>query len=233
MDFFNLEILVPLVIAAVYFFGNMLSGKSDDSDDAPMGLPKRRGSEERKESDAAERQRRIQEDIRRKILERRGAAGGSGPARRPAAPVARRDLREPRRETPEMRKEAREVVHETREAARPAMAPPMRAAPAEPAPPDFTWDRSDDVYEESMKARLEQIEAAKRQTEQLRKQASAVHERTGAGRSRRGRKQGRYFSGPVRDSLGDPRAARAAFVYAEALGPPVSLRQRSNVPGLN
>ena len=36
----------------------------------------------------------------------------------------------------------------------------------------------------------------------------------------------------VRSNLKDPKVARSAFIYGEVLGPPVSLRKGSGVPGL-
>jgi hypothetical protein len=67
-----LEILIPLIFAAIYFFGNMFSGKSD-GDSAPSS-----GSGRQEEDpDVIERQRKIQEmrEIRRKIAQRRSSEG--------------------------------------------------------------------------------------------------------------------------------------------------------------
>jgi hypothetical protein len=67
-----LEILIPLIFAAIYFFGNMFSGKSD-VDSAPSS-----GSGRQEEDpDVIERQRKIQEirEIRRKIAHRRSSEG--------------------------------------------------------------------------------------------------------------------------------------------------------------
>ena len=69
-----LEILIPLIFAAIYFFGNMFSGKSD-GDSAPSS-----GSGRQEENpDAIERQRKIQEEIRRKIAQRRSSEGSRAP----------------------------------------------------------------------------------------------------------------------------------------------------------
>ena len=67
-----LEILIPFIFAAIYFFGNMFSGKSD-GDSAPSS-----GSGRQEEDpDVIERQRKIQEmrEIRRKIAQRRSSEG--------------------------------------------------------------------------------------------------------------------------------------------------------------
>ena len=62
-----LEILIPLIFAGIYFFGNMFSGKSD-GDSAPS-IP---GGGQGEDPDVIERQRKIQDEIRRKIAQRRG-----------------------------------------------------------------------------------------------------------------------------------------------------------------
>ena len=69
-----LEILIPLIFAAIYFFGNMFSGKSD-GDSAPS-IP---GGRQEEDPDVIERQRKIQEEIRRKIAERRGGEDSRSP----------------------------------------------------------------------------------------------------------------------------------------------------------
>ena len=73
-----LEILVPLAFAAIYFFGNMLSGKKEDEEQPPPLVPRDAASDENR--DDAERQRRVQDEIRRKIMERRRTQSGDGPA---------------------------------------------------------------------------------------------------------------------------------------------------------
>jgi hypothetical protein len=80
-----LEILIPLIFAAIYFFGNMFSEKSD-GDSAPSS-----GSGHQKEDpEGIERQRKIQEEIRRKIAERRGGEGSRAPLDVPSFSPAQR-----------------------------------------------------------------------------------------------------------------------------------------------
>ena len=78
-----LEILIPLIFAAIYFFGNMFSGKSD-GDSAPS-IP---GGRQEEDPDVIERQRKIQEEIRRKIAERRGGEGSRSPLDAPSSSPA-------------------------------------------------------------------------------------------------------------------------------------------------
>ena len=75
-----LEILIPLIFAGIYFFGNMFSGKSD-GDSAPSS-PSGRLEEE---PDIIERQRKIQEEIRRKIAHRRGVGDSLSPLDAPSS----------------------------------------------------------------------------------------------------------------------------------------------------
>ena len=78
-----LEILIPLIFAAIYFFGNMFSGKSD-GDSAPS-IP---GGRQEEEPDIIERQRKIQEEIRRKIAQRRGGEDSRSPLDAPSTSPA-------------------------------------------------------------------------------------------------------------------------------------------------
>lgn len=201
------EIIVPILFAAIYFFGNMLSGKSED-ESAPGGKPQsapRRGED----PEAAERRRRIQEEIRRKIQERRSAEGEGGRSRPPQQPD--RPARD--RQTP--------VWQDSQEA------PP----PAARIPPPATGD----IYANQMQKRLEQIEATKRRAAKLQKEAQASREKlkpTGSSSPRTSPSALRP-RGSVRATLRDPAAARTAFIYGEVLGPPVSQRTSNPVPGLS
>lgn len=237
-----LEWLVPLIFAAIYFFGNMLSGKSGE-EERPQ--PKRRPGEAYEETDAdrqyAERQRQIQAEIRRKIQERRQAASGQPTAAEPAQAatppplseraeseqVGRRATHERTKERKEKHKETREAVHETA----PHLHPTHEAEP-QTASGDFSWDQSDNAYEQAMEAQLKQIEATKRQAAALRQKAEASRKKTGS-RKHRSHTGGAFLSGPVREHLKNPAAARAAFVYGEVLGQPVSLRKGEKLPGLS
>jgi hypothetical protein len=78
-----LEILIPLIFAGIYFFGNMFPGKSDE--DSVPGT----GSGRREEDpEAIERQRKIQEEIRRKIAQRRGGEDIRSPLDAPSSSPA-------------------------------------------------------------------------------------------------------------------------------------------------
>lgn len=212
-----LEILIPLIFAAIYFFGNVFSGKDED-ESAPTQAPRRRNEDQ--EADAIERQRRIQEEIRRKIMERRRQAQG-GPQQAPQPTEGRVECPSGAPARPEP------VVKDNQPASRSSH--PSPRAP-EPVP------QAANPYESQMQARLQQIEATKRQAERLKQQAGMVGtEKVGTAAPSRPQstRQRSLFRGPVRASLTEPAAARAAFVYAEVLGPPVSQRKSPTVPGLS
>ncbi len=78
-----LEILIPLIFAAIYFFGNMFSGESDGG-----SAPSNSSGRQEEDPDVIERQRKIQEEIRRKIAERRGEERSASPAERQSQPEA-------------------------------------------------------------------------------------------------------------------------------------------------
>lgn len=218
------EIIVPLIFAAIYFFGNMLSGKSDD---ASAPAPHRE-----EDPDAVERQRRIQEEIRRKIMERRNAEGqGASPASEPASEVDR-SLRE-RHAALEERRRQREMTRRA-EASKKRTEPASRIPHPTPQEPAFGGAQSDEVYSTQMQARLWQIEATKRQAERLTKQAAerASSLRPQPSHSSLSTSRAPLARGSVRRTLCDPATARAAFIYSEVLGTPVSQKKTSTVPGL-
>ena len=217
-----LEILVPLIFAAVYFFGNLLSNKSGDDEASPPKLPHQPGGIGEAEN-YAERQCQIQEAIRRKIMERRQAAAAEDEeASTSESPVIARV---------ERHKEVKEQRKEMHQRKAPHVEPtPSPAAPSVEPSGAFSWDTSDNAYEQQMQVRLQQIEASKRSAEALRRQAgmkpAAKPTPRGAGVAERARRtSGGLLSGPVRKVLRDPVAARVGFIYGEVLGKPVSLRK--------
>ena len=170
-----LEILIPLIFAAIYFFGNMFSGKSD-GDSAPS-IP---GGRQEEEPDIIERQRKIQEEIRRKIAQRRGSEDSRSPLD----------------------------------------APSTSPAPSQTQPPPAT-------YESQMQERLKRIEATERKAEKLKQQVHITQTNSTFAHNPL-----RISRGSARATLRDPFAARAAFIYGEILGQPISQRRNETIPGL-
>ena len=221
------EYLIPIVFAAVYFFGNMLSKKSGD-EAAPGREPE--------DADAIERQRHIQEEIRRKIMERR-----EGGRQSPSASESARDRESPyshRQPQPsasvEQRRETREQHKKTRQAETSIHKRQTREDARQQPQPGFTWDKSDNAYDHEMQAKLQQIEATKQKAEKLKKQAAQSQTRRtmSSKNSSLPTPHSPLSRASVRSTLRSPAAARAAFIYSEVLGPPISQRKTQTVPGL-
>ena len=198
-----LKVVGGLIFGAIYLFGNQIFKSKDEDTSGPSTLPR----ESTGSDDDAARQRQIQEAIRRKIMQRRQATAA------PTSPEPVSAHRERHKQVVEQHKETHQ-----------------RAPHVEPTPDAsevddrFSWNTSDNVYEEQMQARLEQIEATKRRAEALRRQArrstTLAKHQVEQVRSTRGN----FPAGSVRSVLRDPVAARTAFVYGEVLGKPVGLR---------
>ena len=214
-----LEILFPLIFAAVYFFGNLLSKKNEESGEP---RPERRDAEAYEETSA---EQQIKEQIRRKIEARRAAAEGRAlpPEAAEHAPAA------PQRTIRERLKEGREQYKQTQEA--PHEVPAQTSNADDGAPGGFSWEASDHAYAQVIEAQQRKIEATQRQAAALRSKAHAARAKMPARRGSAESKGG-VLAGPVRSSLSNPAAARAAFIYSEVLGAPAGLQQQSPLPGL-
>lgn len=211
-----LEYIIPLIFAAIYFFGNMFakSGSADEEETGP-----RRPLSPVEDPEAMERQRRIQEEIRRKIMARRSGAEDASPAN--VQPIPQNTEPQP------MYREAEPAAEQRTSSQDWARDAEDKAA--------FSWDRSDDAYETQMQSRLREIEATNQRAAKLKDEAKVANERVNrrkASSEPTKRKRSGLLSGSVRESLKDPAAARAAFIYGEVLGAPISLRKESAVPGL-
>lgn len=241
-----LEILVALIFAAIYFFGNLFSKSGEDEDSGPGGTRRERGGAD---PEAEERQRKIQDEIRRKIMERRRAASGeaereTAPEEASADPVA--SPSQMREESAERRRDARQRERaEAKQAAEAEAASHWQPEEREA----FSWDTSNDAYDSEIEKQQKRIEETKRRADELKRKAAEAGGEIGSnpvgtrqvGSSRQVGSAGNRrsslglvpLSGNLRDSFADPGALRTAFVYREVLGPPVGLRGReSDVPGL-
>ena len=203
------KVIGGLVIGAIYLFGNQIFKSKDEDAPRPPTLPRESGDSDGASDDYAERQRQIQEAIRRKILERRQAA--AGPRATQPEPVAHH--REQRKQVAERQKETHQRT--------PHVEPTHQEADTDGR---FSWDASDNVYEQQMQERVQQIEATKRRAEALKRKAGAANQGSDAHAHRKSTISGGLLSGSVRSVLRDPAAARTAFVYGEVLGKPVALR---------
>lgn len=191
-----LDHLQLIVIVASAFAWWLTQRRKDSQDEGP---PPSAGRRPEADFDDTERTRRIQEEIRRKIAERRGAGGA--PAQPPPVPV-------------------RIPVERPVEA--PSLPPRRRMEPEWSEADAAAMDRQRRLQEQ-MRAAQERRKAAQAQVQDaFAYPASAPpprHERPVPGAT--GRRRGSAW---LQDSLRDPASIRRAIVLREVLGPPVGLR---------
>jgi hypothetical protein len=214
MDWIN-EHLLQIIIAVAAAIAAYLNNRKKEKDGEPAdydgdGVPDNRPGQfdsQRMDMDEAERTRRVQDEIRRKIAERR--AGGGQPveppplvAPRPIAPPPLPDL---------MRKRAEERAAAAEQARRRAAA----ALAAQEA-------RDEQAAEEqrAMQAQLRQLEA--RRAEAKRQAAEVAGAATMA--AYRGAPAGKGSAGELLADLRAPGGARRAWILREVLGTPAGLK---------
>ncbi|MGE9296864.1 MAG: hypothetical protein ACQKBV_11305 [Puniceicoccales bacterium] len=221
MDF--IDIVVPIIVFIVWLVGQLggaLSKKNQDEAQEDQQRPFTPLNDPSNDDDA--RTRRIQEEIRRKIAERRGQSPDQD--QQPAPPPLRREApaappplrREPARGNYDTTwgEESAYSTGETRRDESPSFAP---SAPAR----DYAAE-----LEEQRRRREETERAAQRARQRVGNQMQSMLGGEIGSRSRRrsSSHSGTALSRRVRNQLTDPRAAREAFVYMEILGTPVGQR---------
>jgi hypothetical protein len=187
----------------------------EDGNPIPRNHPKQASFEE---TDDVERTRRIQEEIRRKIAERRGESGPS-PAPRPSpvtipAPARREATPPPVFQDPvqEMMKELQRRFVPVPEAPAPA-GPPVASTQAEGERETLTRQRD-------LQEKLEVLEAQQRVTRQRVADIKATDAAAATSREFAGQVAADVWIAELRD----PQTARHAIVLREIIGPPVGLR---------
>ncbi len=187
--------LLPIIIAVLYFLGSVKGrGKVEEAEDDP---------------EAAERARKIQEEIRRKILERQQK---SQPSSRPASQPESPTLRETQ-PAPELRpaepKSARQTV--------PSPRPPVRLESVE------STSSAADIYEQQRR----KIEAELEKSRELRRQAGTPASTKASNSPVFYGDLTASFNSRLREDLRDPNSIRKAILLKEILDTPVGLRQSS------
>jgi len=215
-----LEILIPLIIIAVYFFGGLAGrkGTGDEEGDPRVMTPE--------EAEAAAERERAQAEIREQIMRRRReaeeayeqkqqAAAGGTPPPPPVAQSARQQPRPMNRPTNIPQAPAR---------------PERPQAPTEPA---FSWEENratQNPFAEQMAARRKQIQETERKAAALRSKHGLDKPRAAkSGQRQLSRKEAAATASHSIDSglralLSSPTRMRTAFVLAEIVDKPVSLR---------
>lgn len=204
-----LQILFVVAGAIAYWLNQRAREKAgEDADYDGDGIPERRAPQQREldpssrdgtDPEQAERVRRIQEEIRRKIAERRGESVPpplSTPP--PLVVVAEREV----------------VFRETVQ--QPATPPPLR-------PDAFAHDDSAALERQrKLNEEMERLDRQRRETRRLAETTFATQRQTAAAAAVA---PSAYAGAPTLASeLRNPRALRRAIILREVLGPPVALR---------
>ena len=187
----------------------------EDGRPLPVNRPKQASFEE---SDDAERTRRIQEEIRRKIAERRSESGpASAPLPPPLtipAPIRREATPPPVFQDPvqEMMKELQRRFVPVPETPTPA-APPNESAQA-------AGERETLTRQRELEEKLQVLEAQQRTTQQRVAEIKATDAAAATSRE----SAGQIAADRWLTDLRDPQTARHAIVLREIIGTPVGLR---------
>ncbi len=239
-----LEILLPILFAVGYFIVAAMKGGKKEENPAPG--PQREAEAE--EADLSGRERQIQEEIRRKIMERtRRDAGAENPPITAEAETSPR-YDPTRSEADQRRRQVREQVKRVEE---PPPVPGQSSRWAgqrrssrdayekqEPPPLQPAMQRREDDFQERMRAQQEEIDGMQRRAEEIRKRASRQTEEVSSqlitpirdGSRRRNYSRGTgSFQADVINALKDPRGFKKAVLSYEILGTPVGLRKQDKI----
>ncbi len=206
MDWIQILFVAAGVIA--YWLNQRAREKAgEDADYDGDGVPERRATQQRElapssrdgtDPEQAERVRRIQEEIRRKIAERRGEIAPPPPMPVPAPVLAEREV------------VFREPVHER------AAPPPLRSDA-------FAHDDSAAIERQRKLAeQMERLDEQRRETRRLASTTFTTQRQTAAAAAVAPRAATGFPS--LASELRSPRALRRAMVLREVLDKPVALR---------
>jgi hypothetical protein len=230
------ELLLPLLFVGIYFLTNLLGRKKGG------GESEERSGEQAAPGENADELRRIREELKRKMRERRGesAAGESrpvgeattaeraGPEEREGGAVLReshpkrsRGMRESRQR--KMGGEGGEENEETRTGTAPSPAPTPAGPSPVPSPVDRQWNE-----------RMAEIRRTQEEAERIRREAGAqglppYHDGVGGARSRRAGAlpTAATYREFLRASLAEPYNLRRSFLLSEVFGTPLGLRENN------
>lgn len=195
----NLEKLVPIVIALLYFLGTSRAKKNEA--EAEVSDP-----------DAEERARKIQEEIRRKILERQQKGGA--PAQRETPP-----------ELPNVEPEPQPFYPKVEPASRGTPQSEVYPRTQTSEPPPIPRERNPmEIYEEERRKVEKKLRKARELSARARSsdKKGTAYERPVTIQRQKTLDRHRYMD--LMDELDDPISLRKAIVLKEILDRPVALR---------
>ncbi|MEM9227448.1 MAG: hypothetical protein AAGA45_05730 [Verrucomicrobiota bacterium] len=214
------EYLIPAIVLIVWAINSVLQSKQNKSEDEDM--PEYTPLEhEANQRDDDERARRIQDEIRRMIAQRRGDVSEQEPQTASLSPMT---LGEEQARTPTVM-----------EAPQPQVFPRPDTSSTEPSFVEVPQLQRN--YEAEMQEQRRRIEETQRRAEEARQQTLARLENERATayntvqreRKRLTRTYTGSLSSQVEQTLKDPLAARKAVLYYEILGTPVGMREKGQM----
>ena len=217
----NIQVVIVIAGAIAYWLNQRqrikqgLPPVDEDGQPLPVNRPKQASFEE---SDDAERTRRIQEEIRRKIAERRSESGSASAPPPPLvtipAPVRREATPPPVFQDPvqEMMKELQRRFVPVPETPAPATLPNESAQAA--------GERETLTRQRELEEKLQVLEARQRTAQQRVAEIKATDAAAATSRE----SAGQVAADRWLTELRDPQTARHAIVQREIIGTPVGLR---------
>ncbi|MEM0965950.1 MAG: hypothetical protein AAGJ81_07385 [Verrucomicrobiota bacterium] len=200
-----LEILLPLIFFAVYFLSSFLGKKGESEEGAP-----------KKKEDVPDDLRKIREELKRRIAERRQKSGQPQASGAPA-----QGAREPER--------GGAVLRESRER-RSMTAEREIAPPLQPVEQTLTPQTKAPSYEQNLENQLEEVRRSQERVEAARLEAqkrSKVIQKVATRRnSNRTSSSYRQF---LKEALEDPESLQKSFILYEVFGTPVGMRQNGQM----
>ncbi|MEC8405008.1 MAG: hypothetical protein VXZ08_02885 [Verrucomicrobiota bacterium] len=217
-----LEVLFPLIIAGVYFFGNILSKKKDKRT-APSPL---------NQEEVSPAEREVQEQIRRKIEARQASYESSESEL--LTKTEQDNSYSPEDLVSEQLRKRRgfsgvgRQVSQSRDIAAPAQSSKEQSQ-------EYAWrlTEAENNYVQEMENRRKKLEDTQRKAQALRKkskQGAYSMKQVISEHSDRSSQTKDLYAGPIRRHLRTPSAARVAFIYSEVLGAPIALKKGSSLP---
>jgi hypothetical protein len=221
-----LEIILPILFAVGYFIVAALKGgsKEEENETPPP------------QAELSERERQIQEEIRRKILERTQGGGQSTMAPPPQVRETQEAGQSPRSydpTKPEGDRSRRQVPVQVKGAEESSRPGPLPTEPFEPPPLQPAMQRQESTIQDRMRKQEQEIQAMQRRAEEIRRKAGAQgairpYQRSSQQRSRHHFPSG-SFQEEVIASLKDPRGFKKALLSYEILGTPVGMRKQDKM----
>lgn len=218
------EYLIPVIIILFWVLSRFFpSGDQQAEDEEEARQPPRHSHGEASAED--ERAREIQEEIRRKIAERRGQA-------QPSA-----SERQPQQQQPTAETVPPPLFQRNKEGTRRGFPPPISSSTEPqtievPQPMRNLQAELERKRHEIEETRKKAEDARKRREQQVRKspyaKKRAAHVNPYAKRGTSPVASGDLYA-EVLSSLNDPHSARKAVLYYEILGTPVGLRERGHI----